>query len=445
MLSARARISAVVKRALATAVEQPKVPNSANKKYKVVVVGGGPGGLSVSSTLSEILGKNQVAIIEPSAVHYYQPLWTYVGAGLKSFDESQRPMASVIPLNADWIQNSVNAVEPGANTVVLADGKRVAYDYLVVATGIQPAWEKVKGLREALGKDSVTSNYSPETVLQTRRFIEEFKGGNAIFTFPPGAIKCPGAPVKIAFFAEETFRINGVRSASNILYNTAAGKIFGNDYFGIGLQKVADDRNIRVNIFQELVEVRPADRTAIFKDNTPAGAGALNIVNYDLLHVSPTHTAPSFIRDSGIGDAAGFVDVSKETMRHNKFPNIYALGDCSSVPTSKTATAITGESAVLKHNLLAAIEGRKVEDKAYDGYASCPLITGRNSLILAEFSGFTGQPMETFPVDQRLERSSAQFLNKEIIPEIYWSGLLRGKWEGPARYRNLFAPFRSAN
>lgn len=121
--------------------------------------------------------------------HQYQPLWTYVGAGLKSLADSRRVMADLIPPNADWIQDSAKAVEPDANTVVLSNGKRIAYDYLVVATGIQPAWDKVKGLQEALGKDGVTSNYSPETVAKTYQYIQEFKGGNAIFTFPPGAIK----------------------------------------------------------------------------------------------------------------------------------------------------------------------------------------------------------------------------------------------------------------
>lgn len=220
--------------------------------------------------------------------------------------------------------------------------------------------------------------------------------------------------MKIVFIAEEYFRLNGVRDTSNVQYNTAAGKIFGNDYYGVVLQRLAKERQIHVNTFQELVEVRPADRVAIFKDNTPTGGGALKSVNYDLLHVSPTHTAPPFIRESGIGDAAGFVDVSQETLRHKKYPNIYSLGDCSSVPTSKTAVAITAESRVLKHNLLAAINGQQVEDEKYDGYTCCPLITGQNTLILAEFSGFTAQPMETFPVDQRVERSSAQFLNKEV-------------------------------
>ncbi|OZJ03087.1 hypothetical protein BZG36_03901 [Bifiguratus adelaidae] len=413
------------------------------KQYKVVVVGGGPGGLSVSSTLSEQLGHRNVAVIEPSAVHYYQPMWTYVGGGLKSLADSARPMADVMPNKVDWVRAKVTQVQPEQNTVTLSDGTSVGYEYLVVAAGIQINWDKIKGLKEALGKNGVSSNYSADTVEKTWRFIQNVKGGNAIFTFPGTPVKCPGAPVKIVYLAEEAFRDNGVRDKVNVMYNSALPKIFGVDHYGKELQKIADARNITTNFQHELVEVRGDDKKAFFK--TP-DAG-IKEFDYEFLHVAPPQGPPAFIKESGLGDAAGWVDVSKETLRHNKYPNIYALGDSSSAPTSKTAAAITVESAVVKHNLAADLAGKPLSAEQaakYDGYTSCPLIVGKNKLILAEFSGYTGKPMETFPVDQRTQSRVAQYLNKEIIPEIYWNGLLTGAWTGPARFRNIFAAFKAA-
>ncbi|KAI8391173.1 uncharacterized protein BYT42DRAFT_489400 [Radiomyces spectabilis] len=425
--------------AAAAASQQPK---AVSQKFKVVVVGAGPGGLSVSSTLAKLLGKNQVAVIDPAQRHYYQPLWTYVGGGIKDFSESFKPMGSVVPKDAEWIQDRVVKLDPDNNQVTLANNEVIGYDYLVVAAGIQINWDQVKGLKEALGKDGVTSNYSADSVQKTWQFIQDFKGGNAVFTFPNTPLKCPGAPTKITFLAEEAFRRNGVRDKTDVIYNTSLGKIFGVDHYGRVLQQLADERGIKVNFQTELIEIDAGNREATFRNNATKES---HKVHYDFLHVAPPQGAPTFIKESKLADAAGFVDVNKETLRHNKYKNVYALGDCSSLPTSKTAAAITGESGVLKHNLIADLEGKQVEQAAYDGYTSCPLIVGRDQLILAEFSGYTGSPLETFPVDQRQISQAAQFLNKEVIPSIYWNGLLNGTWTGPAKLRKLMNPLRSAN
>ncbi|KAG2237585.1 hypothetical protein BDF21DRAFT_443212 [Thamnidium elegans] len=436
MLAARTRISSIVtKRTLATvAKESPK--SQPDQKFKVVVVGGGPGGLSVSSTVSKLLGKNQVAVIEPSNKHYYQPLWTYVGGGLKNFSESVKPMADVMPLDAEWIQDKVTEFDPDNNTVKLADGQTVGYEYLVVAAGIQVNWDGVKGLKDALGKDGVTSNYDADSVQKTYKFLQDFKGGNALFTFPNSPLKCPGAPTKITFLAEEAFRLSGVRDKTKVIYNTAAGKIFGVDHYGKVLQKLADERDINVNFQHELIEIDANNHQAIFKNN--ANGGEVKSFEYDFIHVAPPQGPPKFIKESKLADAAGWVDVNKDTLRHNKYKNVFAIGDCSSLPTSKTAAAITSESGVLKWNLIHDIQGKKVDQAVYDGYTSCPLIVGRDQLILAEFSGYTGQPLETFPVDQRGISRISQYLNKEVIPAIYWNGLLKGSWVGPRAFRRMF-------
>ncbi|KAG0074570.1 hypothetical protein BGZ92_003317, partial [Podila epicladia] len=119
--------------AQAAAAAAPRLDRPSS--YKVVVVGGGSAGLAVASTLSETLGKNAVAVVEPADVHYYQPLWTFVGSGLKTLDESKRAMKEVMPENAQWIKDSVASFNPDKNAVVLANGEAITYDYLVVAAG----------------------------------------------------------------------------------------------------------------------------------------------------------------------------------------------------------------------------------------------------------------------------------------------------------------------
>ncbi|KAF9917182.1 hypothetical protein BX616_001710 [Lobosporangium transversale] len=416
----------------------PKVQDQTkSSSYKVVVVGGGSAGLSVASTLAENLGNKAVAVVEPSDVHYYQPLWTFVGAGLKTFDESRMAMSEVMPEKAQWIKDSVASFEPNKNIVKLSNGESISYDYLVVAAGIQMNWGKIKNLSQALGKDGVTSNYSADSVVKTDEFIKTFRGGNALFTMPSTPIKCAGAPQKIMYLAEEQWRKAGIRSKTDIKYFTGLGKIFAIDKYANELLKICKARDLNVNYFTDLTEINPESKEAVFNVLGGEAKGTKLTLPYDFLHVTPPMGAPDFIKSSLLANADGWVDVDKETLRHNKFANIYALGDCSSLPTSKTAAAITAQSAVLKNNLLGDIFGDKQIAK-YDGYTSCPLITGSDKLILAEFSGYTGQPQETFPFDQSKERFSTYLLTKEVLPEIYWKSMVKGTWDGPAKFRKLF-------
>lgn len=294
-------------------------------------------------------------------------------------------------VQAELLQKSVLKVDPEHN-VVVADGKEIKYDFLVVAPGIKLDFEKIPGLKETLGKDGVSSNYSADTVEKTNEFLRAFKGGNAIFTQPATPVKCAGAPQKIAYLAEEIFREKGIRDKTNVQFHTGMGKIFAIDKYAAELTNVCKQRNIDVKLLSNLAEVRPDKKEAVFKNLGPEGGES--IIKYDFLHVTPPMSAPQFIKESGIANADGWVDVNKDTTQHNKYPNIFSLGDASSLPTSKTAAAAAAQSAVTAHNLLRTIKSTNDAVDTYGGYTSCPLITGKGKLILAEFSGYTGKPLE---------------------------------------------------
>jgi NADPH-dependent 2,4-dienoyl-CoA reductase/sulfur reductase-like enzyme len=130
-----------------------------------------------------------------------------------------------------------------------------------------------------------------------------------------------------------------------------------------------------------------------------------------------------FIAKSNLVDSTGFVDVDKQTLQHKKYPNIFGIGDCTNVPTSKTAAAIAAQSEILFENLSDYMKG-KTPDEKYDGYTSCPLVTGYGKLILAEFD-FDGNPLETFPIDQGKERRFFYHLKKDFMPPLYWYPFLK--------------------
>jgi sulfide:quinone oxidoreductase len=259
-------------------------------------------------------------------------------------------------------------------------------------------------------------------VASTWEAIRSFRGGTALFTEPLTPVKCGGAPQKIMYLAEETFRTNGVREGSRVIFMNAKAALFTAPYYVPALERVIASRGMEVQLGQELIALRPDAREAVFRD---VKAGSEQVFRYDMIHVTPPMAPPDCIRTSAIANKDGWVDVDKFSLQHVRYPNVFGIGDASSLPTSKTGAAIRKQAPVLVANLLAARAGSPVKAQ-YDGYTSCPLVTGRGKLIMAEFN-YDKQPVETFPADQREERFSMYAVKAYLLPRLYWHGMLRGR------------------
>ncbi|MEQ8231069.1 MAG: FAD/NAD(P)-binding oxidoreductase [Gammaproteobacteria bacterium] len=411
---------------------------SAGGKQRIVVVGGGTGGMSVVSALNQWPGRENLAItlVEPSDYHYYQPQWTLVGGGLFPREVTRRPMSDLVPPAVDWIKQAVAEFAPEQSEVVTADGTRIGYDYLVVAAGLKLDWDKIEGLPGNLGKHGICSNYSYDSVESTWANIRALKQGKALFTFPPPPIKCAGAPQKIMYLAEDYFRRQGVRGNIEVGYRCAGDVIFAVKKYADALNGVCASRDIDTRFACRLAAVDAAAQEATFENPK---TGERTTEHFDMLHVTPPMSAPSFVAASPLANEAGFVDVDKGTTQHVRYPNVFSLGDASSLPTSKTAAAVRAQLPVLVMNLASQMEGRRLT-ATYDGYSSCPLVTGYGKLILAEFD-YELNPKETFPFDQSKERLSMYLLKKHVLPVIYWRGLIEGKqwpWLMPESHLKAF-------
>ncbi len=390
--------------------------------YQVVIVGGGTAGITVAAQLRKRSNPPEIALIEPSEKHYYQPIWTLVGAGVFPKEVSERETKDIVPEGVVWIRDRVAVFDPENNTLTTETGKKIQYGYLVIAAGIQLDWDKIPGLRESIGKNGVCSNYSYETVGSTWENIKLFHGGNAIFTQPITPIKCGGAPQKICYLAEHYFRKTGIRGKSALTFALPQNVIFAVKKYADALVEVAKRKGIDVAYQHNLIELRPGKKEAIFKK---VDTGEDVVMKYDMIHVTPPMSSPDFLKNSSLGNKDGWVDVNKDTLQHNRFENIFAIGDCSSLPTSKTAAAIRKQAPVLVNNLLSKMNGAPLNG-SYDGYTACPIVTGYGSLILAEFD-YDKNPRETFPFDQAQERYSMYVLKAYMLPRMYWHGMLRGR------------------
>ncbi|KAJ9376814.1 hypothetical protein DTO063F5_8602 [Paecilomyces variotii] len=417
---------------------------SATRNHKVVVVGGGSAGLTISHQLlrSGKFAKDDIAIVDPSKWHNYQPGWTLVGGGLKTKEELRRPLDSLVDPKLKFYNESVSQFTPEENIVKLGNGEQVSYEQLVVAPGITLNIDSIKGLPEALANPDalVASIYSYDTCDRVFENVKKFQKGDALFTQPTGVIKCAGAPQKIMWLALDHWKRAGLYNPSNpssgsiqISFATGLPGMFGVPKYSKTLEELRKERGVEGLFQHDLVAIE--GNTAVFA--RPDGQEQVK-KHFDFLHVTPKMGPHAFVKNSPLADAAGFVAVDQATTRHTKYSNVWSAGDASSLPTSKTAAAITSEAPVLVRNLLQTMEGKEL-DAAYDGYTSCPLLTEYGKVLLAEFK-YGGEPKETFGkmfgIDQAVPRRAFYHLKKDFFPWVYYQAMVKGTWGGPKGWLN---------
>jgi eukaryotic sulfide quinone oxidoreductase len=249
-------------------------------------------------------------------------------------------------------------------------------------------------------------------------------------------VKCPGAAQKIMWLFEGQDRRNFIRDKVSIEYWIPAQAMFGIPKYSEILTKLADQRNIIRQFNKQLVSVNE-NKTAVFYDSMTK----LNqTVPFDVLHIVPPMCPPDCLLGSPLSNVDGYVAVDQYTLQSERYPNIFALGDCTSLPTSKTAAAAISQAPVLVHNLKKEITGQTLNGR-YDGYTSCPLVLSKNEVLLAEF-GYDKKIMETFsPATGRfpcsligqegdMHRRFFFWMNQNMFPFVYWNLWTRGRWFG---------------
>jgi sulfide:quinone oxidoreductase len=392
--------------------------------HQILIVGGGNAGISVAAQLHRADKNLEIAIIDPSEKHYYQPAWTLVGAGIFKQEDTIRDEKDVIPEYTTWIKEAATSFQPEQNKLQTANGNEYTYDVLIAAPGIQLDWHKVKGLKETLGKNGVTSNYAFEYTNYTYECLQSIKDGQtALFTSPGTPVKCGGAPQKIMYLAGDYFRKNKIKAA--IEFTSAGSVIFGIKKYADELMKMINRYGIQLSFKHELVAINGTTQTATFEVTAADGTKTEVTKSFDMIHVVPPQSAPDFIKSSPLADANGWIDVDKFSLQHKKFPNIFALGDATNTPNAKTGAAVRKQAPVLVKNLLAFMKKEQLT-AAYNGYGSCPLVVGYNKLILAEF-GYDNKIMETFPFDQSKPRWTMYLLKRFVLPWLYWNKILKGQ------------------
>ena len=393
-----------------------------------MIVGAGSGGIAVAASLLKRKRDLRIALIDPADKHYYQPGWTMVGGGVFSDTQTMRNMRDLIPKGVSWIKQAVVGFAPQENTVQLDNGQSLHYQQLIVAPGLVLDWDGVKGLKESLGKNGVTSNYSYQYAPYTWELVKGLKKGRAIFTQPPMPIKCAGAPQKALYLSGDHWFRSGALKDINIDFYNAGAVLFGVAAYVPALQSYIDKYRAKLHFKHTLVEVDGENQRAYFKSGDPSNEGEVICEEFDMLHVCPPQKAPDFVAKSVLADAAGWLDVDQFTLQQKQFANIWGLGDVTSAPNAKTMAAVRKQVPVVADNVMSAMNNRALE-AGYDGYGSCPLTVERGKIVLAEF-GYGGKLLPSFPtflLNGSQATRTAWILKKDILPGIYWHAMLKGR------------------
>lgn len=429
---------------------------------KILIIGGGLAGISTAARLANTLSNPDITIIEPNPKSVsYQPGTTLVASGVYTKADIDYNTSDFIPKGVTVLKDRAIDFNPESNSVALASGETVTYDFLIVAAGITLDYGAIKGLEEvgdaytsgdafkilkAFGDSGVTSVYNIDSAVamwtQMQKFIQKAKDGQkvkGVFTDPDTAVKCGGAPKKVMYLTNARLVEAGARENAELTFYPDSGKLFGVKEYADAIEKQFIARDMKWNFNHNLIEVDIAKKIAIFdkhwqekgpydKDLEEYSMVTKNLnveVPFDFLHITPPQKAPDEIGKSAIGSAKGWVPVHKETLQHVKYNNIFALGDIAAVPMGKTGGTVRKQYKVLVDNLISVMEGKEPTAK-FGGYTVCPLITDIGKVMLAEFD-WTAKPTPSFPLDPTQERYLWWLLKVYLLKPMTQYGMLSGK------------------
>lgn len=403
---------------------------------RVVILGAGTGGTMMANKLVRALPDDawRVTVIDRDDIHLYQPGLLFLPFGQYRPEEIVRRRTNLLDRKVELRLAEIDRVDPAANVVALAGGEVIPYDVLIVATGTRILPEETPGLTGPGWKESAFDFYTYEGALALRDALARFEGGRFVVNVVEMPIKCPVAPLELLFLAEAFFRQRGIRDKVELAYATPlegaftkprAAAAFGDMLARRGIQVIGDFAASEVDGTRRVLRSFDGRETS-----------------YDLLVTVPLHGGAEVIAKSGIGGAGGFFDVDKHTLQSPAFANVFALGDATSLPSSKAGAVAHFQSEVLFENILRFIGGQPLIP-GFDGHANCFIETGYGKAMLIDFNYDTEPLPGRYPLPgigpfTLLEESATNHWGKLAFKWIYWNVLLEGR-ELPLDHRMLLA------
>jgi sulfide:quinone oxidoreductase len=392
--------------------------------HRIVILGGGTGGTLTANRLRRVYPPEaaSITVVDQDDRHVYQPGLLFVPFGISHPEDIVRPRGRQLHGGIDFLVTRVARVDIARRTVYLADGTELAYDVLVIATGAVLAPEETEGLTGPGWMDTVFTFYTPDGAAALETALAEFDRGRLVVNVVEMPIKCPVAPLEFCFLADWWLQERDVRDQIELTYVTPLDAAFTTPVAAKRLGGMLEERGIRLVTEFNTGEVDGAAGRLVSWDDRE--------VAFDLAVVVPVHNGAPYVADSpGLGDELGFVTVDPGTLQSAASPNVFAIGDATSLPISKAGSVTHFEGEVLVENIRRHLADEPL-DASYDGHANCFIETGFAKAMLIDFNYDTEPLPGHFPGPiglPLLKESRLNHLGKLMFAWFYWHSLLPGR------------------
>ncbi len=391
---------------------------------RLVILGAGTAGTTLANRLVKRPEWDgwHLTVIDATREHYYQPGFLLLPFGVYRKEDVVRPKRYYLPTSAELIFAEVERIRPDHKRVELADGRKVPYDVLVIATGTDVHPEETPGLQEHEWLRSIHTFYTFDGAVALARALRTFKEGRLVINIVEMPIKCPVAPLEFAFLADWYFTHRGLRDRVEIVYATPLPGAFTRPKASEMLGNLLAERNIKVVSEFNVMEVDPDKRLLRSYDEQE--------IEYDLLVSIPLHLGAEAIARSEMGDEYNFVPTDRHTLLAKGYDDIFVLGDATDLPASKAGSVAHFQVDVFVENFRRYVDGLELLP-LFDGHSNCFIETGYGKGVLIDFN-YDVEPLPgMFPLPgvgpmPLLRESRVNHWGKLLFHWVYWNMLLRG-------------------
>jgi sulfide:quinone oxidoreductase len=383
--------------------------------HRILILGGGVGGTLTANLLIKSLrrqvkaGEVTITVVDQTGQHTYQPGFMYIAMGGERADRLHRPERGLLDARVNLLVGEVVKIDEPAQTVHLAGGERVGYDYLVLATGSRIVPEEI-----AHFDTDAHHFYTAEAALQLRHALDAFGGGTIVIGIAGMPYKCPPAPLEVAFLIESELRERGLREKTQMHFCSPIGRAFTIESVSAMATPVLERKGIELHTFFNVETIDPERKVVQSLEGEELA--------YDLLILVPPHRGAQVLIDSGLAPApGGWLPTDRATLLVGDRPNVYALGDATDLPLSKAGSTAHFEAPVVVERIVAAVEGRHVEPRKgnYLGKVMCFFEIGDGKGTLLQFD-YEHPPKP--PTPNRLWH-----LGKIVFNKTYWHTVPKGR------------------